>query len=495
MSFAFDHDPLVGTVLAERYRIQSLLGRGGCGQVYLAEHVTIDRTLAVKVMTREQPGLADETSHRRFLQEARATSKLNHPHVIDIIDFGYTPGGLAYYVMEFLSGEDLAALLRREGALGWPRLGPMLLQICSALAAAHRHGIIHRDIKPANCFRITVEDDPDFIKVLDFGIAKLQTPREQASDLPQTASHVLLGTPAYMAPELASGGVATVQSDVYALGILMYELSTGKRPFAGANFLETFFQHTYSAPLAPSSIVPALAGEVERIILKAISKDPEARYADMRELHADIKASLTIAPVAAPLVIVPPAEFVNAVTAVMPMKADEVRIAEPARAPETAALKPRPAAAVVALQPPTVTLVRERRQVRRHAAVTAFLLTSMTVVLALVQPWRSAEDPTDEPATKLEPAKLEPAKQEPVKLEPAKTEPPKLEPPKTDPPVTAASEKKVVPDKKVVLDKKSAPDKKAAPVKPDVPEKKVAPVKPEPVKAPEPNKPPAPSTV
>ncbi len=286
-----DVDPLIGTVLAERYQIREMMSQGGFGKVYRAEHVTIGRPLAVKVMSTSEQGLDDAEWRRRFLSEARATSRIRHPNVIDIIDFGYTEGGLAFYVMELLSGEDLAHTLRHEGSLPWSRLGPMVLQICGALGAAHRLGIIHRDIKPANCFRVEVEDNPDFIKVLDFGIAKNYAP-PPGVDVPKTATHTIMGTPDYMAPEFAAGVPADERSDIYALGVVMYELATGKRPFSGADFVSILFSHRYTEPTPPRSLAPGLPEAAERIILRALHKQADARQQSMRELQDEVRSSL-----------------------------------------------------------------------------------------------------------------------------------------------------------------------------------------------------------
>lgn len=285
-------DPLLGVVLSERYRICELMSQGGFGKVYRAEHVTIGRPLAVKVLTASAHALDDEDRRRRFLSEARATSQIRHPHIIDIIDFGHTADGLAFYAMELLSGEDLAQMLRREGPIPWERLGPMVVQICSALATAHRLGIVHRDIKPANCFRVEMQDNHDFIKVLDFGIAKFYDP-PPGMDVPRTATHAIMGTPAYMAPEFAEGVPADVRTDIYALGVLIYELATGSRPIRGADFVSTLYNHRYVEPAAPRTLIPDIPEAAEQIILRALRKSPDQRQQTMRELQEEVRASLT----------------------------------------------------------------------------------------------------------------------------------------------------------------------------------------------------------
>ncbi|HWB77755.1 MAG TPA: serine/threonine-protein kinase, partial [Nannocystaceae bacterium] len=164
---------LAGTVLADRYRIVKKLGEGGMGSVYLAEHTTINKRLAIKVLSPEYSHKQDLVD--RFLQEARAASMIEQENVVEITDFGSTPTGSVFFAMEFLNGEDLAATIKREGGLAWQRVKPIMLQICSALSAAHAAGIIHRDMKPENCYRIRRGGNEDFVKVLDFGIAKVQS--------------------------------------------------------------------------------------------------------------------------------------------------------------------------------------------------------------------------------------------------------------------------------------------------------------------------------
>ena len=230
LSLGTSHSNLVGHVLLDRYRLLKLIGEGGMGSVYQAEHITIGRKLAVKVLAQEYCDSPEVVA--RFLQEARTASMLHHEHIVDITDFGYTKQGLAFLTMEYLEGEDLATLLAREGRQPWARLRRIILQVCRALNAAHEKGIIHRDMKPDNCFRIKRGGNPDFIKILDFGIAKVISDGSITgrSDRPKMATEAgtLLGTPEYMAPEIARDQKADARVDVYALGILMYALLLGE---------------------------------------------------------------------------------------------------------------------------------------------------------------------------------------------------------------------------------------------------------------------------
>jgi serine/threonine protein kinase len=241
-------------VLAERYKLVKLIGEGGMGSVYQAEHTTIGRKLAIKVLAPEFGDSPEVVA--RFLQEARTASMLHHEHIVDVTDFGYTKQGLAFLTMEYLEGENLADLLEREGRLPWTRVRRVILQICRALHAAHEKGIVHRDMKPDNCFRIKRGGNQDFIKILDFGIAKVisdgsLTGRQEKPKM-ATEAGTLLGTPEYMAPEIARDQKADARVDVYSLGILMYELLTGSVPFKGSTFMATVAMQMVDEPQPPS---------------------------------------------------------------------------------------------------------------------------------------------------------------------------------------------------------------------------------------------------
>ncbi|MBL9100072.1 MAG: serine/threonine protein kinase [Myxococcales bacterium] len=288
MSDRTSHSNLVGHVLAERYKLVKLIGEGGMGSVYQAEHITIGRKLAIKVLASEYCDSPEVVA--RFLQEARTASMLHHEHIVDITDFGYTKQGYAFLTMEYLEGEDLADLLEREGRQPWTRVRRMILQVCRALHAAHEKGIIHRDMKPDNCFRIKRGGNPDFIKILDFGIAKVISDGTLTGrhDKPKMATEAgtLLGTPEYMAPEIARDQKADARVDVYSLGILMYELLTGTVPFKGQTFMATVAMQMVDEPEAPSRRAPdaGIPPAIEAVILQALQKDPEARYPTVHAL-------------------------------------------------------------------------------------------------------------------------------------------------------------------------------------------------------------------
>ncbi len=282
------HANLVGHVLADRYRLLKLIGEGGMGSVYQAEHITIGRKLAIKVLAPEYCDSPEVVA--RFLQEARTASMLHHEHIVDITDFGYTKQGLAFLTMEYLEGEDLATLLEREGRQPWARLRRMILQVCRALHAAHEKGIVHRDMKPDNCFRIRRGGNHDFIKILDFGIAKVLADGQFGGreDKPKMATEAgtLLGTPEYMAPEIARDQKADARVDVYSLGILMYEMLTGSVPFKGHTFMATVAMQMVDEPVPPSVRCPeaSIPPEIENVILVALRKDPNDRYQSVHEL-------------------------------------------------------------------------------------------------------------------------------------------------------------------------------------------------------------------
>jgi len=285
-------------MLEQRYRLGRILGEGGMASVYLGEDTKLGKAIAVKVLSHEyalQPKVV-----QRFTQEARAISKVRHPNVVDVTDHGVTPDRSVYLVMELLHGEDLSATLDREGPMPWSRLGPIVLQICAALATVHAGGIVHRDIKPSNCFRVRVAGNPDFIKVLDFGIAKvLDGPA--APGAPQSTTGSLLGTPEYMAPELPRGLPPDARVDIYALGVLMYKMLTGTAPFTGEVYMAILAKHMFDPvePLrvrAPDLDIPA---DVEAVILRALAKEREDRFPSMVALAEAVAATLPGRPSAA----------------------------------------------------------------------------------------------------------------------------------------------------------------------------------------------------
>lgn len=278
----------IGAMLKGSYRIERKLGEGGMGAVYLAEHVAIRKKVAVKVL-----GLAHAQRpdlKQRFLREARAAAAIAHDHVIEIHDFGETPEGSAFFVMEYLQGVDLAALLEREGRLPWPRARDIMLQVCSALEAAHALGTVHRDMKPANCF-VLARAGQDFIKVLDFGVAKVQDLDDGVGQAITRAGSIF-GTPEYMSPEQARGEAHDRRVDVYSAGVILFHMLVGRVPFVADTFMGLLHQHMYEAPPRPSELAPdaGISAEVEAVVLRALQKDPAHRFQSMAEMAAALRA-------------------------------------------------------------------------------------------------------------------------------------------------------------------------------------------------------------
>jgi serine/threonine protein kinase len=268
------------------YHILSRLGAGGMGEVFLAQDTRLERKAAIKFLPPEMA--ADPGRRARFLSEARAASALNHPHVCVVYDVGETDDGLPYIAMEFVEGQPLDALLK-HGPLENSRVVAIAAQVADALDAAHARHIVHRDIKPAN---ITL-NERDQVKVLDFGLAKRMPHGTQREDITQdfqlTQQGVVLGTPSYMSPEQALGKDLDHRTDIFSLGVVLYELTTGQRPFKGASFAEILNNIVHSQPVAIARLNYDVPPELERITLKCLQKLPERRYQMARELMVDLR--------------------------------------------------------------------------------------------------------------------------------------------------------------------------------------------------------------
>ena len=256
-----------------RYRLERQIGKGGMGEVWAAYHPWLKRSVAVKLL---KLGSHSSDAVARFEREVEATSQLSHPNTIRVFDFGVTEDGICYYAMELLEGCDLAELVAREGALVPARAVHLITQAARALAEAHRKGIQHRDLKPENLFVTSDGLQTDFVKLLDFGIAK-----QRGNEGHVTATGAIIGTPLYISPEGARGRPTDARSDVYSLGAVFYFALTGRPPFDAANVSMLLYKHmSEPVPLLPSHIPPA----VESIVLRCLEKDPIARFADGEEL-------------------------------------------------------------------------------------------------------------------------------------------------------------------------------------------------------------------
>lgn len=290
IGFAPDVDPLAGSVLDGKYRLEEWLGEGGMGTVYRATHLLIDRHVAVKVLHPRFVG--DESARQRFRREARAAGRLRHPNAVAVTDFGQTPDGYVYIVMELLEGWALREVLSAEAPLPVERAVSLMTQAAAAVEAAHESGVIHRDLKPGNIFVVQRKNLPPVVKVLDFGIAKLAVDNLEESDAKNlTQTGVMIGTPRYMSPEQCDGEKLTPASDVYSLGIIFYEMLTGETPFNGATPLAVALQHSSKQPRPPRELLPSIPEELERVVLHALAKKPTERPADAGAFRRELEAT------------------------------------------------------------------------------------------------------------------------------------------------------------------------------------------------------------
>ena len=281
-------DPLIGVVVADRYRIVEGLGRGGMGIVYKVEHKQIGKLLAMKLLTGELSRNPEVV--RRFKHEALTASRLSSPNTVQVFDFGVSDG-LTYLVMELVAGEDLGRHLRVHGPMPWSRLGKVIVQACSSLAEAHGKGIVHRDMKPENIMLVRARDGGDIAKVLDFGLAKLRE-GEGLSEL--TSAGAIVGTPYFMSPEQVRGDPVDARSDIYSLGALMYRALTGHYPFNGPTPMSVFTKHLTEVPVPPVDRAPELGipPGVSRVVMKALLKNPADRFQRVEDLQAAVVEQL-----------------------------------------------------------------------------------------------------------------------------------------------------------------------------------------------------------
>jgi len=313
--------PPATRVFANRYELGEAIGHGGMADVYLAHDRLLDRRVAVKVLAPQFA--ADATNVERFRREAQAAAGLSHPHIVAVYDWG-EEDDTSFIVMEYVAGQTLREILQTYGRLGSMDAARIAAEIADALAFAHAHGVVHRDVKPGNVL-ITPQGQ---VKVTDFGIARADTSE------PLTKTGAVLGTATYFSPEQAQGFALDGRSDVYALGVVLYEMVTGVAPFTASSPVSVAYKHVRETPAPPSSLVPDLPGAMDRIVLTAMAKDVDARYASAQDLRADLLRFER----GRPLVGVPTA--VTAATAAM--GPSPVRVPAPAVvAPTTATAAPR----------------------------------------------------------------------------------------------------------------------------------------------------------
>ena len=279
-----------GTVLGN-YRLLELIGKGGMGHIYSAEHTRLGRLVAIKVLRQQYASNPDAI--KRFFQEARAVNRIQHENIVQITDFIEQADGENYYIMELLQGQSLKDLMREECPLPYKRSLNIILQVCRALALVHRAGIVHRDLKPDNIYLLERAGVKDFVKLLDFGVAKLMD-MEAHRSVRQTAIGTILGTPAYMSAEQAAGKPVDQRADVYSVGIILYEMLCGLRPFAAETLGELVIQHLTVEPKIPTNVnLPEkLPRPLKQLVLRCLEKDKEKRPQSMTEVAKRIEAIL-----------------------------------------------------------------------------------------------------------------------------------------------------------------------------------------------------------
>jgi serine/threonine-protein kinase len=287
-------DPLIGQVLEGRYRVESVLGEGGMGTVYEVRHTTLDRRFALKALRRDIARDAELTA--RFMQEARAAAAIGHPNIVAVSDFGEIGAGklsatqsrpVPYFVMEYLHGRSLARRLADQGTMNAQEVGVIVAQAASGLAAAHAAGVIHRDLKPDNVF-LAIVGDREYVKLLDFGVAKI------AGAGRLTRQGIVYGTPHYMSPEQAAGNAIDHRTDVYALGVIMYECFSGRVPFEADTYMGVLTKHMFAKPEPIERVVtdPGCLGALGPIVMRCLEKRPEDRFATMADVAEAIEGAL-----------------------------------------------------------------------------------------------------------------------------------------------------------------------------------------------------------
>ena len=276
MQAAVAEDSLIGQALDNKYRIVRVIGQGGMGVVYEAEHTTLGKRVAIKLMLEKYTG--DSEAVARFTREALAASRIGNPHIIDVMDIGTAPDGRSYVVMELLNGRPLSKAIEDGGPMAPQRAISIMRQVLKAVGAAHAKGIVHRDLKPDNIFLLEHGESGDFVKLLDFGISKMIDPDMQVAATKLTTTGVVMGTPLYMAPEQAMGAEIDHLADLYACGVIMYEMLAGKPPFDGATYAVLVAKLLTTEPPLLAEIRPGLSPKLVSAVHRALEKDPQNRF-------------------------------------------------------------------------------------------------------------------------------------------------------------------------------------------------------------------------
>ncbi len=422
------------------YEILKRVGIGGMGAVYEGRQPLIGKRVAVKVLL---PVVSNEEELvQRFLAEARAVNEIRHRGIVDIFSFGQLPGGAHYFVMEYLEGEPFDRIIKQRAPLPPGEALAWTSEVLDALDAAHQAGIIHRDIKPSNLFLVNTGRGRPYVKLLDFGIAKLDT--LQGEQTPQTRASVILGTPDYISPEQARGYAISPQTDLYAVGCVLFEMLTGQRLFKGENTLQTMWSHVEDAPPAPSSLRPELPKELDDAVLWTLAKRPEERPASAAVLRDFLDA---LRPAFGPSGVTPPPISGNSLPLLSrtpppsarsrPLAVTRVAPATPHRVPSVTT----PAVAVVTEPATAVVPPPESSGPKLVFALAGMVGLLLVAVVAYVVVSRSGETPpVVEP--QVEVAKPEPVAKQKPKPEPKPEPEPvaKQEPPPTEPEPIAKQE-------------------------------------------------------
>ena len=331
-----DEDPLIGKTLAEKYLVEDLIKHGGMGAVYRGKHVLMEKTVAIKVL---RPSLAvDNEVVGRFSREAKAASRISHPHAVNVTDFGEDEHGVVFLVMEYLDGRTLKEIIRSEGPLALDRIVEIVRQVAGALDAAHQQGVIHRDLKSDNIM-LSSTNGGDWAKVLDFGIAKIQQPHG-TPDPDITAANLVVGTPQYMSPEqCAQSGPLDARSDIYSFGIIVYEMLAGRVPFTGESPTVIMMKQVQDHPPSVLEARPDLPAAVADVVMRALAKQPGDRFQSAGEFSTAFAESAAGAE-SAPVVAAPetaanaPVEVIDddETTLVQARPVDEITVVQPRRA-------------------------------------------------------------------------------------------------------------------------------------------------------------------
>ncbi|HEY8141245.1 MAG TPA: serine/threonine-protein kinase [Kofleriaceae bacterium] len=400
-----------GTVVGS-YKLLQVLGEGGMGRVYLAEHTRLGRKVAIKMLRSKFS--SNPESIKRFFGEARAVNKIAHENIVEVTDFVTEDDGNSYYIMELLTGKSLYDQLKEGGVMPLERSLSVAIQVANALGAVHEAGIVHRDLKPENIFLVQKGSRKDIVKLLDFGIAKLMEP-DQGVSLQQTGVGMILGTPTYMSPEQAGGRGIDSRSDVYSLGVILFELSTGQVPFTADTYAEILVQHITQEPRRPSTIdaLPAAVPPgLEQLILDCLRKDPADRPQKMTEVEDRLRTVLDeLGRVVSKGTVVGtgPLAAADRPSYVTPASRPVLSRQITARPTPTPAPQPTPAPVLATAMPlaPATTTISERRP-RRIGLIVLLLAPVLGGAVAAVAVMNGGDGDGDKPATVSAPVQEKP---------------------------------------------------------------------------------------